>query len=60
MSGEALRRSRDDDAYDRSFGRYLDDDVTQLPHTPDEADHERLTRGQGTADDEHASCTTHR
>ncbi|WLP92505.1 hypothetical protein [Gordonia sp. NB41Y] len=47
---EGLRGS-DDDTYDRGFGRYLDEDMANRPHTAAEADDERETRGQGTVGD---------
>lgn len=43
-----------EDAYDRSFGKYLDRDMRDRPHTADEAEHERATRGHGTVADQGA------
>ncbi|WP_287001751.1 MULTISPECIES: hypothetical protein [Gordonia] len=40
-----------EDTYDRSFGRYLDRDMRDRPHTAQEATDERATRGQGTVAD---------
>ena len=35
---------------DRGFGRYLDEAMTARPHTAQEAEAERETRGRTTAD----------
>ncbi|UPW07196.1 hypothetical protein M1C59_13930 [Gordonia terrae] len=46
-----------DDAYARGFGRYLDEDMRDRPHTADEAEQERAERGQHEVD-EHGTPTT--
>lgn len=43
-----------EDTYDRGFGRYLDADMARRPHTAQEAEEERATRGHGTVADEGA------
>lgn len=44
-----------EDTYDRGFGRYLDEDMARRPHTADEAEHERASRGHGTVVDQGSS-----
>lgn len=44
-----------EDTYERGFGRYLDRDMRDRPHTTQEATDERATRGQGTVADQGSS-----